>query len=926
MQLKFYRDLFNKYKNKYNSFFLFFFFIILTTLIGFNGYLNPFTIRSFGDISPNLLLSDDVFQFFNINFFESFSPNFNAPYRYRIEQLSFYLQSIWGLSKYNIDWIFLFFPYLISTVLSSLFFHSLTKNKIIAFVGWFFYTFSTFTLFTSSIHTPIITAINCVLFYFYLTNIWLKGKNKISNTILYIISSTGILIIGCFFDMRMIVITIPLIIFINIINILILNQKSYVVLYKSLCHILITQIIIAAIVVSNFIYIFINLKLIFQSASQLTTRSTWGNNYFQIINVLSLSHPFWNNGRAENFLYNFPSGIHLLNVILFIILISSLLFYRKKLKWWLVLVLPLLFSLFLSKQNNFPFENIYDILYQYPYFNLSREASKYYYSFLILWTTLLTVLLNELYVNKKKWLLRVLVGLAMIPVLFNFIIFSSGKYENSTIAYPYNTIVYNEINASITKDMKNNINTENRVLWLPLMGSLQDNTTEIKHLSYNTLINLYPLSNVRKETRSYMYESLGDDNFQKYIQLMGFQYVVIPDINNEPSINSQMFINYDDFNMVNFTKYAENKLPIKLIFEMNNYKLYKLDWNENLSKYNKVDLNVVNSFIPPPYLNIGDIDFNTERRELEKYNTIRGVEESLGNCNSNPAKKLDFNPQDRIKINRNDSIFDLELEAKKEEIPCVTFNINIPKENKPEDLYLKLNKFQGSNIEVIIFWQNFPQRLEIKQFLNINNISDYIPLNCPTYDCNLKIYLKGSTAKLAQSELQFEFITTQTPSIDLKEGKIGIFTKPINNLNKTIISQSHILSSKSSSGDINYVLFRYQYDDGYVLVQKDGEVLKPQKNNHNLLIFNVKGKDLTGSYLQYLPQQTIQKSLEITDKINFITILAFVISICYASYTLITNKLRKSKQQKDGNINQITTALEKKPATTPRQLVDYNDY
>jgi len=317
-------DMYNRIINfvtKKNSIYPYIIAGIFVILIGFNGYVNPFNLRSFGDISPNYVVLDESipFQYFGVNYQSRLIPNFHAPYSYQLENLRYNFESNTNLSIYTIDWLVYFLPFLISVFLALLFFLKISKHYMIGWMVWFFYTFSTFVLFTSSIHTPIITAINFFLFFLYLTLIWLNNKPSQKSNILYILSSSVVLMIASIQDLRMLIVTMPafLIIGISLIYKTRSEQKNKNKVSNS--SILFNFGSIIFILILNFSFLVINIQFIKGGINNTISRQTWGSGFFQVMNVLSLSHPFWNNGQAKNFIYNSPSIIHQLNIVLFII-------------------------------------------------------------------------------------------------------------------------------------------------------------------------------------------------------------------------------------------------------------------------------------------------------------------------------------------------------------------------------------------------------------------------------------------------------------------------------------------------------------------------------------------------------------------------------------------------------------------------------
>ena len=81
---------------------------LVIILIGFHGYLNPYQTRVFGDTYPQQIQSDQPnFEFYKVDFNDALTPNYYAPYRYRIDKIGFMLSK--NLSKNLIQWLINFF-------------------------------------------------------------------------------------------------------------------------------------------------------------------------------------------------------------------------------------------------------------------------------------------------------------------------------------------------------------------------------------------------------------------------------------------------------------------------------------------------------------------------------------------------------------------------------------------------------------------------------------------------------------------------------------------------------------------------------------------------------------------------------------------------------------------------------------------------
>ena len=108
--------------------------VILVVIIGFNGYLNPFQTRTFGDLHPVQILQSESghYEFYLKQFWEGFVPTNNSPYRAGIDKVV-YEVSNWTTSSEQ-QWVSIFLPLLVSIVLSSFIFIFSTKRRKLGFL------------------------------------------------------------------------------------------------------------------------------------------------------------------------------------------------------------------------------------------------------------------------------------------------------------------------------------------------------------------------------------------------------------------------------------------------------------------------------------------------------------------------------------------------------------------------------------------------------------------------------------------------------------------------------------------------------------------------------------------------------------------------------------------------------------------------
>jgi hypothetical protein len=794
---------------------------IVLILVGFSGYLNPNWIRVFGDTYPRTYsINNDGFQFFLRDFSESLKPSYYAPYRLFLDESIYYLEAY--LNKYQIQWLFVYLPFIISVFLSYFIFYRLSNRNYYGIIIWFFYTFSTFCLFTSSIHTNIITSINLILFFFYLLFNYLVGDQLISNSLKFIFIGSLVITASLILELRMVLVNLPFFIILYIL----INYFSYLENknIRKIAKGFIVLIIVSVIIILIFSYLFFNIAAVTEQVGNLTSRNTWGNSYFSLINTLSLSHPFWNNSSPINFVYNYPPFFLYINIVILVIIITNLYKFKNN-KAVLLLCAPLFFYLTLSKQNNPPFIGLYEFLYQFPYFSFSREASKYYYGYLL---SIVFFIVSYFRLFNYKQKITLVLGIIMIiPALSNFYIFASGRYMNTTRPYTHQISSYSKINNYIESvDRGNDV----RIMWLPYKPTLQNDDKNLRHLSYTVIINsFYPFYDIRKESRSFKYESLSDPNFKSYLSLFGVKYVVIPNFDNEPEVLNQLKLLYKEFAEDEFVEYSINSLGLDLISQIDGYKIYSI---EN----NNPDLNIISSNLNSKYQKIGNIDLNNNKEtQIQENMSSVIVESGITNCNNDESKGLNFLPKDRIDLAEfRDGQFKIKMTAHYNEVPCVFFKLNSKTDDN--DFIANISDFTGSDLELVVYKDDLNFEIN-KTYILSKDSNGSINITCESKPCVVFLYQYGNNVyKNANSSLLLSFINSRSNLNIIRDDTISVVDLSIN----TYFGQQFDFSTKS-----DYLLFRYPYNEHYV-IEYDGKKKYPIKNNHNLLLFKNNMKDKSG--------------------------------------------------------------------------------
>lgn len=214
----------------------------------------------------------------------------------------------------------------------------------------------------------------------------------------------------------------------------------------------------------NFYWIFTLINIGVIASNELFQRSLYGNEFFSILNSFTLFHPFWTGAKLEIATSQPIAAYFWLYPILALL---GLIINRKN-KYIVFFAAISLIGIFLTKQSDIPFSNVYSWLYEhFPGFNAFREASKFYsltalgYSVLIasffswLWQ-------KELNTSLKKYL-RYIITISFISLL----LWNTKPLITGEIGALFKTRT-SPADFLIVRDFLLNQNSYFRTLWIPV--------------------------------------------------------------------------------------------------------------------------------------------------------------------------------------------------------------------------------------------------------------------------------------------------------------------------------------------------------------------------------------------------------------------------------------------------------------------------
>lgn len=168
------------------------------------------------------------------------------------------------------------------------------------------------------------------------------------------------------------------------------------------------------------------------SENAILNRGLFGDNFWNLIDVLTLHHPFWSGGKINWFvLQAIPYYFYFIPILAFL----GAVVYRKNNKIIFFLILALI-GIFFAKQSDSPFPQVYLLFYQkVPGFNAFREASKFYLLIIVGYSILIGALAKWIYLNKEiktisKFLPHILIVIILSLFLLNTKPIISGEIDS----------------------------------------------------------------------------------------------------------------------------------------------------------------------------------------------------------------------------------------------------------------------------------------------------------------------------------------------------------------------------------------------------------------------------------------------------------------------------------------------------------------
>jgi hypothetical protein len=357
---------------------------------------------------------------------------------------------------------------------------------------------------------------------------------------------------------------------------------------------------VIVLVLLNFYWIIGLPKMGFVADSYLFSRGLFGDGYMNMMESISLFHPFWTGSVQQTFVQQpIPLFFFLIPLMSFIGL-----WLNRKSKDIVFFGIISLIGVLLTKQSSQPFSELYKWLYTYfPGFNVFRESSKFYFIIALGYSVLISSLVSWLNRNWKYTNLQIL-GKTLITLFIAGIFLWNAKSvitgEIGSLFVPRQ--IPNDY--AILKDYLVNQSDFSRTFWVPTTSRWSIYTNNHPKLGFVDMF-LGDWRNFAIESGKYLnntpgFEVMNDSVIKDLLTEASVKYVIIP--LQDVASDDDFYVDYGDRGK--YIKVIENLKYLKkidigmkevLIYENLDFKPHiYLDESSTLTK-SKIQYKFINS-------------------------------------------------------------------------------------------------------------------------------------------------------------------------------------------------------------------------------------------------------------------------------------------------------------------------------------------
>lgn len=490
-----------------------------------------------------------------------------------------------GIGYGYIERITFMWPIAILTIpLTYLFIKSIVQNRVAALVGAIIYAYNTYFLIIQTGHLTLMVGFALAPLVLYLFSLTLDKKSFFYA----ILAGLSAFIISIYEFRAFYLVTIIALFYYLYYLFAIADKKLITTLRKTVAY------AISPVVIVVLLNIYWILPYMFATVAfdgTVFSRELFGKEFFNISKASTLFHPYWTGDKYFPFITQpIPHHFFLLPILAFLGLYVG----RKNKKIVFYGIVSLL-GVFLTKQNNAPFPDVYTWLYgHFPGFGAFREASKFYFIVALGYSVLIGAFVDWMWRNWKTgylYKLKYLVVLIIVGLsVWNLKPLVMGTYgtlfEDRTMPHEYISL-------------NNYIDSQNeffRTLWIPVDSRWGTNTDlHPKVGAANMASGIWKDFAVQKE-----YASLGaqfidfynTDNKNMLLNTTSVKYVIVPKVDKENEDNFYDLFGKErndyiaNLDKAKYLKRQDLSLNTITIYENMNYKphIYITDEKESIEK------------------------------------------------------------------------------------------------------------------------------------------------------------------------------------------------------------------------------------------------------------------------------------------------------------------------------------------------------
>jgi hypothetical protein len=450
-----------------------------------------------------------------------------------------------------------------------------TKSAVAALVGTLVYCYNIYFLILNQSDFTILCAacIAPLALWCYITTIELRK--------FYLSIITGIILFtASIYEFRMFYIMCAIALLYAIYYFIFINKEySYKSIFKYVALALIPFFMVAALNI-YWLYPFYHTGLI--ATNDLFNRGLFGNNYLDIIHAITMTLPWWTGGFPSVFI------VQKLQSYFWIIPIAAFfgLFLKRKDPNIIFFGIVGLLGIFLSKQVDNPFPNLYQYLYSNLIgFNAFREASKFFMVTAIGYSVLIGALIAWLLEHFTVDTGKVIAKYAIIIIVSGCMLYNTLPLVNGSFAASFQPKQIPNDYTILTNYIENQPEFF-RTYWVPITSrfSYYDNL--------HPMVSAYDMTGGQWQSM-YQYNDINSDIYYSIVRLMqepiaeslldaaSIKYVIVPlnDSKEEESLfanGDKSFGNRQDFisNLNNLTFLKKINIGTKnlVIYENMGYK------------------------------------------------------------------------------------------------------------------------------------------------------------------------------------------------------------------------------------------------------------------------------------------------------------------------------------------------------------------